>query len=593
MSKKDLLIVIALFALWISWPILDRHVIRRYFFPAPPPGEAVAAAEEAAAPVEREQPAISEPAAEPAQPEEPAAPLQEAKPETPAEPEQVVVLENAKIRVELSSRGGTLKSAMLKEYRATVEPDSSSVTLQFGDERALALVNVDGFTPDQAFVLTETESGKAVQLERRNAAGLRLLRTVNLTEHYLIQVSDTWVNEGASAAVLPAHELRTGAMENLDGAASRGVVYLGVDTLSPGGEKVQHLGGKLPGWFKENQKEKELPKLPLRLERSVGKPVDWAAAKNKYFVQILTPDGGSEDAVVRAIREVSEAERQNPQAGPKAAVLNTVSVAVVLPELTLQPGEKFVRNTQYYVGPKKYSELNLYGLHQVDIMEFGMWAPIGKLLLKIMNWIYDVLWPHNYGIAIMLLTIIIRIVFWPVTHKSTESMKRMQALQPLMTEIRAKYKDNQQKMQQELMNLYKEHKVNPLGGCLPMLIQIPVFIALFVVLRSAIELRFAPFLWIRDLSQPENLLAGVLPIPVNVLPIIMAVTMVWQQKLTPGTGDPSQQKMMMFMPVMMLVMFYNFAAGLTLYWTTNQCLMIVQQLIMHRQSARKAAGAAA
>ena len=220
-------------------------------------------------------------------------------------------------------------------------------------------------------------------------------------------------------------------------------------------------------------------------------------------------------------------------------------------------------------------------------MEFGMWAPVGKVLLMTLNGLHKVF--RNYGVAIMLLTIIIRIVFWPITHKSTESMKRMAEIQPLVNAVREKYKDSPQKQQQEIMALYKEHKVNPLGGCLPTLIQIPVFIALFVVLRSAIELRFAPFLWVRDLSQPENLLAGLLPIPLNILPIIMAVTMVWQQKLTPSAGDASQQKMMMVMPVMMLVIFYNFAAGLALYWTTNQCLMIAQQLMMHRK--KKAAGA--
>jgi YidC/Oxa1 family membrane protein insertase len=191
-------------------------------------------------------------------------------------------------------------------------------------------------------------------------------------------------------------------------------------------------------------------------------------------------------------------------------------------------------------------------------------------------------WPYNYGLAIMLMTIIIRIVFWPLTHKSTQSMKRMQAVQPLMKEIREKFKDNAQKQQQEMMKLYKEHKINPLGGCLPMLIQIPVFIALFVVLRSAIELRFAGFLWIRDLSEAENLFQFGFTVPLvgwsafNILPILMAVTMAWQQKLTPSTGDAQQQKIMMIMPVMMLFFFYNFASGLSLYWTTNQVLMIVQ-----------------
>ena len=335
--------------------------------------------------------------------------------------------------------------------------------------------------------------------------------------------------------------------------------------------------------------EKSLPKLPVTMDWPIDKPVDWVAVKNKYFAQILTPDGGGDKVIVHAVRAVLPAEMADPTVKPKGATVGEISASILLPELKLGAGEAFTRAIQYYVGPKKYSELSKNGLHQVDVMEFGMWAPVGKLLLKIMNGIHDFLWPHNYGIAIILLTMLVRIVFWPITRKSTESMKKMQEIQPLVKAVQEKYKDNTQKQQQEVMALYKEHKVNPLGGCLPMLIQIPVFIALFVVLRSAIELRFAHFLWIRDLSQPENLFAGMLPmgLSLNLLPIFMAATMAWQQRLTPSaSADPNQQKMMMFMPIMMLVMFYKFAAGLALYWTTQNVLMIVQQLMMKRSKAQ-------
>jgi YidC/Oxa1 family membrane protein insertase len=169
-------------------------------------------------------------------------------------------------------------------------------------------------------------------------------------------------------------------------------------------------------------------------------------------------------------------------------------------------------------------------------------------------------------------------------------MRKMQELQPEIAKIKATIKDPK-KQQVATMALYKEHKVNPVGGCLPMLIQIPVFIALFVVLRSAIELRFAPFLWIRDLSEPENLFPGLIPYVsgLNLLPLIMTALQVWQQKLTPVGGDPAQQKMMTWMPVIMLVFFYNFASGLVLYWTVNQALMIVQLLIQKRRVAHRAA----
>jgi len=209
--------------------------------------------------------------------------------------------------------------------------------------------------------------------------------------------------------------------------------------------------------------------------------------------------------------------------------------------------------------------------------------PSRKFLLATLNVFHSVV--RNYGIAIILLTLLIRILFWPLTHKSTESMRRMQEIQPEIKALQAKYgKSNPQKLQQETMKLYKEKKVNPMGGCLPMFVQIPVFIALFTVLRNAIELRYSGFLWIADLSTAENLLAGKIPFvgALNILPIVMSVSMIWQQKLSsPGTAatpeQQQQQKMMMFMmPIMMLFFFYSMPSGLVLYWTTSNLLMIAQ-----------------
>jgi len=207
------------------------------------------------------------------------------------------------------------------------------------------------------------------------------------------------------------------------------------------------------------------------------------------------------------------------------------------------------------------------------------------VLLPLLNGIEAVV-PGGYGMAIILLTIIVKLVFWPVTHKGTESMKRMQKLQPEIKKLRERYKSDPKKLQEKQMLLYREHKVNPLAGCLPMLIQIPVFIGLFTVLRSAVELRFTQFLWIRDLSEPEGLLAGVLPFPaggLNILPLLMTATMVLQQRMTPSAGDPQQQKMMAFMPVMMLFIFYNMPSALVLYWTVSQGLSILQLFLQQRK----------
>jgi YidC/Oxa1 family membrane protein insertase len=188
----------------------------------------------------------------------------------------------------------------------------------------------------------------------------------------------------------------------------------------------------------------------------------------------------------------------------------------------------------------------------------------------------------GYGVAIIIITVIIKMLFWPLTHKSTVSMRKMQKIQPLVQEIRTKYKDDAQTMNRKVMELYREHKVNPLGGCLPILFQIPVFFALFNTLRGAIELRHASFLWVADLSMPDTLGWMPLGLPIRPLAILMGVTMLLQQRLSPSTSDPSQTRMMMFMTLFFMFIFYSMPAGLTLYWTVNQILTLSQNLLIRK-----------
>ena len=199
------------------------------------------------------------------------------------------------------------------------------------------------------------------------------------------------------------------------------------------------------------------------------------------------------------------------------------------------------RSAVFYAGPKK--QALLWDLGMRDVMEFGMWSWLCYPVVWALNLFND--WIPNYGIAIILLTLLVRILFWPLTHKSTVSMRRMSEIQPKMKEIREKFKDNPQRLQQETWALYRNEKVNPMSSCLPMLVQIPVFIALFNVLRSAVELRYAPFLWIGDLSEPEGLFASWFPFGgLNILPLAMAGLTMLQSAFTPS-GDNSQQRMMM------------------------------------------------
>jgi YidC/Oxa1 family membrane protein insertase len=306
----------------------------------------------------------------------------------------------------------------------------------------------------------------------------------------------------------------------------------------------------------------------------------WLAAKNKFFVEILAPKTPATDAELRAARN------PDPRAGLE---LTEVSGGLVFAGRTLQPGERHERQYHLYVGPKKHAVLAKLGQQQDEVMQFGWFSWICKKLLWVLNLLHRLI--PNYGIAIILLTFLVRLVFWPVTQKSNESMKKMQRIQPQILKLREKYKNEPQKLNQATMLLYRENKVNPMMGCLPMLIQIPVFFALFVVLRSAVELRFAGFLWVRDLSEPEGLLAGMIPFvhSLNILPLLMTATMVWQQHLTPTAGDPAQQKMMMIvMPIVFLFMLYNMPSALVLYWTVSQCLAIAQLLVQQSKGSAMA-----
>jgi YidC/Oxa1 family membrane protein insertase len=192
----------------------------------------------------------------------------------------------------------------------------------------------------------------------------------------------------------------------------------------------------------------------------------------------------------------------------------------------------------------------------------------------------------SYGIGIIILTVIVRAAVWWPTQKANNSMRKMQKIQPLVQELREKYKDNPQVMNQKVMALYKEHKVNPLGGCLPIFLQMPVFLALFCAFSGAVELRHESFLWCSDLCQPDNI-GSILGIQIHPLVLVMTGLMVFQQKLTPSAADPAQQKMMMFMPLVMLLFFYDMPSGLTLYWTVSQIISIIQLLINRHISNRE------
>ena len=306
-------------------------------------------------------------------------------------------------------------------------------------------------------------------------------------------------------------------------------------------------------------------------------PVRWAAADAKYFTLIAIP--GKEWSL----------EQVSP--------LGTEGIRIALSgsPVVLGPREVVSFSVRTFMGPKEYNLLEATGKGLERLVDYGWFSIIAKPLVWVLTASNRV--TGNYGIDIILLTILIKILFYPLTQKSMASMKKMQELSPILNKIKEKYKDDKARQQQEMMNLYKTYKINPMSGCLPMLLQIPVFIALYKGLLVAIELRHAPFvLWINDLSAPELLwdiaVAGY-TIPIRLLPLLMGISMFFQQKLTPSAGmDPTQQKMMLFLPVIFTFMFWGFPTGLTIYWLVNNLLSIGQQLIQNRKAeAEKAARA--
>jgi YidC/Oxa1 family membrane protein insertase len=302
--------------------------------------------------------------------------------------------------------------------------------------------------------------------------------------------------------------------------------------------------------------------------------IQWVAYENDFFISAIIPEKASKGIFKGRLLP--------------SGVLHGIYQP---PPISLNASEKVTSRYALYLGPRDLGILKQVGQKLDLAVDFGWTDIIAKPLLYLLRFFNQYI--HNYGVSIILLTILIKILFWPLTHKSYKSMKEMQKLQPRMAKLREKYKNDKQKLNAEMMALYKTYKVNPMGGCLPMIIQIPVFFALFRILGNAIELRHAPFmLWINDLSAPDRLFNFPFSIPfmsppygIPVLTLLMGASMFLQQKMTPTPGDPTQAKIMMFLPIIFTFMFINFPSGLVLYWFVNNILSIGQQYRIQRSSA--------
>ncbi len=459
-----------------------------------------------------------------------------------------------------------------------VEGDETKVTLnQFGEIPIGTVAETAGQPVKEPFTATVNEQAGQITFERTDARQLQTVKRftvpqgAGLAEEYTVQLEVTFTNRGTQPIQLPGYFVHTGSAAPIhanDQPFYTGLSYFNGDDLTFKDVNKFTSGGVLGfGQTQQPYFSETVPNLT------------WAGVANQYFTTIVTPQGDVKGSAVMGHRfDVSNVSLVG---GEEKVTVAAVEGGLGMPATTLAPGQTVTQKFSIYAGPREYQRLKALGAEQEKIMDFGMFGFVSKFLLWSMNKLNS--WFGSFAAAIIVLTIFIKLLMWPLQNKATNSMKKMQALQPKMTELREKYQDDPQRMNMELMKLYKDYGVNPFGGCLPMLIQIPIFFGFYNMLGKAVELRNSHFLWVRDLSQPDTV-AVIAGVPLNILPLLMAGTMFWQMAISPKSGDPMQQRVFMFMPLIFVFFCYNFASALALYWTVQNIFSIVQLYLTRNQA---------
>lgn len=545
-----------LLALALSFLVLTLWTF--YTAPAAQPPSAAPPMAEAPAP----------PAGQPAEPPRaelptPAPSLAPAPAQAAAE-ERVVSLETERVRAAFTTRGGGLVHWELRDYDDAYLPGRPRVELTaFDPTRDVAL-----FTPlealgagDLRFAPYEVEplGPLAVRFARRQG-GVDVQKTYTLdADSYVLALRIELAN-GSTESLRPT--FRVGWPTT--GRVTPDWTELSLAAYVDGSVEQMRLGpggAAMKGFFGGSGEPVEHPAA-----------VDWAGADTRYFLQALLPEV-PRDAAARMI----------PGGNARPATAEIAQQPV-----TLAPGQTAAREYRVYLGPKESAQLEAVGANLDEAIQKGWFPALTDFFTAVLVATHRVI--PNYGVAIILITIVVRLLMYPVMQRQMQSMKRISAIQPRLKEVQAKYADDKQKQSEEMMKLYKESGFNPLSGCLPMLLQLPVFIGLYYALQGSIQLRQEPFFgWMHDLAAPEALfvIPG-LDLPVRLLPILMGGSMVLQARLTPTTVDPAQARMMnTIMPVMFTFMFYQFASGLVLYWLVSNLLGIGQQLLINRSTEAK------
>jgi YidC/Oxa1 family membrane protein insertase len=560
MDRKAWTVVIACIAALGLW----QWAYVQYYAPTPEQlAEQRRVAEQAQAAAATPAPATETAAAPIAPPVAPTSPSP--APATPSAPRETQTVTTGLANFNFVSDAGGIATVELLDH---LGENGANVSLNIpealpigtlGEQAGIAL---GGFTPtspgapnEAVFVLDQPD-------------GLQIRKTYAVSEadqgrgNYTVNLTLDFTNAGANPVQRTGYFLSTGGAAPVHSTDM--TIYTGFDWYRDGKATFTDVN-----WF--NESSIPLTGIELRAAQNFYEQktdnIGWAASKNQYFVNIVAVTEGDRGTSVWARRldllHGGDAEKK---------VLG-LEGALGLPGFRLEPGQTKSWTFRIYSGPKDLGRLSKLGQGEQEVMHFGIFKWVSEILLYSMNALYGLL--GNFAAAIIALTIIIKALLWPLQNKATDSMRRMAALSPKMTELREKYKDDPTKMNQELMKLYKDYGVNPFSGCFPMLIQIPIFFGFYSMLGTAIELRNSSFLWVKDLSQPDTV-GHILGFPINILPILMAATMLWQMQLTPKTGDAVQRRMFMFMPLIFILFAYNFASALSLYWTTQNIISVIQ-----------------
>ena len=454
--------------------------------------------------------------------------------------ERLIEIETDLYRAVFSTHGAALKEFVLKKYREDASAQSKNVVMvSEADPANYPLqTSISGMFQDSQTIYDVSTSrltvakgaANTIVFSTRLPSGVTYRKTYTFApDSYLISLESSIENTSSTPV-----------------SGSLALSYL--NRIPQESAKVKHDDFSAPvnsAGKVDFVTLKNLQKAP----KSFDKDIAWSVFSDKYFLNALISDHNS-IASARVSRDV--------------AVVNR---SVASAPLSVAPGASASLKHKIYIGPKDIDSLKSSNVGLEEAIDLGWFSMLAKPLLHSLKFFYG--YTSNYGLAIIIITIILKIVFYPLTHSSYRSMKEMQKLQPKMTAIREKFKSDKDAMNKAIMELYRDHKVNPLGGCLPMLVQIPVFFALYKALMFSIELRHAPFyFWITDLSAQD---------PYYITPILMGASMVIQQKMTPSTMDPMQAKIMMFLPIVFTFMFLNFPSGLVIYWLVNNILTILQQ----------------